>query len=559
MIPAHRMLSLVGGALVAALALTGCAGIPTGGPVGSVVIGDDSGDQKLLTLPDGPQPGATPAQNLAGFLAAQRAPQGNFSIARQFLTDDFRTEWLPAARVQISDSAILPQEAGGEDHLQLTMSVQAVVDASGVYTELPHPETQQFGYEFERNADGEWRISAAPEGTLLSSRGFERVFVPYPLYFFDPSGTALVPDVRWFPDTSSRAERIVSQLLAGPSPWYKNGVLVTAFPTDVTLESGVSIEAGTATVALSSEAAAEDADARWRMQQQLRLSLLSLGEVKAVQMTAGGFAVEVTAGTPAESTFLVKNDPLGLTDDGFGYLTASSLDPVPGVSDAVQQLEPLGATLARDGTAAVVRNAAGAWLVQADEQPVLIDSRAGVIDPSLDPRGFVWTAVGADADSIVATSASGDAHPFPAPNLDGSIVALEVSRDGTRLLIATQSAGGPALTIAGIMRDGDGVPVGLGEPLSLTVGPSTLLDASWVDPSTVATLARDGDRTRVDVYRIGGRHEALGRLEAGAQLVGGNSTDGIRVRDEAGEVWRRNSSGGWQSTGILASFLATQQ
>lgn len=555
----RRMRSVAGAALAAALALTGCAGIPTGGSVGSVAIGGDSSDDRLFTLPNGPQDGQSPPEILAGFLAAQRAPQNNYQVARLFLGDELQSEWSPTALVRVSDSALVAQQTGGEDRLRIDASVQAVVDATGVYTELSDPEQQSLDYEFARNADGEWRITAAPVGTVLSSRGFQLNFIAYPLYFFDPSGTALVPDVRWFPDTATRAERIVRQLLAGPAPWYQNGVLITSFPTGAKLEAGVEIEAGTATVALSADVAAQNAEARWRMQQQLRLSLSALGEVKAVRMTAGGFPVEVTAGSPAESSFLVANDPLGLGEGGFGHLTASTVDPVPGVSEVVQQLDPLGVTLARDGESAAVRTADGAWLVRAGADPVRVDGRAGLIDPSIDARGFVWTAVGANADSIVATDLSGVPHPLPAPYLDGAIVALEVSRDGTRLLIATQGAAGPALTIAGVVRDGDGVPTGFGEPLSLAVEEAALLDAGWADPSTVATLSRDGDEVGVDLYRIGGRHESLGRLEAGVQLVGGNYTDGIRVRDEAGGVWRRNSSGGWQSTGIVASFLATQQ
>src|SRR5690606_23005343 len=258
---------------------------------------------------------------------------------------------------------------GGEDRLRIDASVQAVVDAAGVYTELPRAEQQPLDYAFVRNADGEWRISQAPEGTVISSRGFERSFIAYPLYFFDSSGTALVPDLRWFPDTASRAERIVRQLLAGPAPWYQNGVLITSFPTGTKLDPGVSIEAGTATVALSNEVAAQDAETRWRMQQQLRLSLAALGEVKAVQMTAGGFPVEVESGRPAESSFLVSNDPLGLAEDGFGYLSASAVDPVPGISEVVQQLGAFGATLARGGESAAVRTAQGVWLVRAGRPP----------------------------------------------------------------------------------------------------------------------------------------------------------------------------------------------
>lgn len=554
----RRMRALLGGVLGAALVLAGCAGIPTDGSVGTFTIGEDGSDDRLLTLADGPQEGQTPAEILAGFLAAQRAPQNNYSIARLFLSDELRTEWVPTAFVRVSDSAMVALPNGGEDRLRIDASVQAVVDAAGVYTELPRAEQQPLDYAFVRNADGEWRISEAPEGTVISSRGFERSFIAYPLYFFDSSGTALVPDLRWFPDTASRAERIVRQLLAGPAPWYQNGVLITSFPTGTKLDPGVSIEAGTATVALSNEVAAQDAETRWRMQQQLRLSLAALGEVKAVQMTAGGFPVEVESGRPAESSFLVSNDPLGLAEDGFGYLSASAVDPVPGISEVVQQLGAFGATLARGGESAAVRTAQGVWLVRAGEAPQLLDTRPGLIDPSIDARGFVWTAVGTNADSIIAIDAPGAPHELPAPNLDGTILALEVSRDGTRLLVATQGAAGPALTITGIIRDGDGVPTGFGEPLNLTVAASPLIDAGWVDSSTVATLSQDDGETRVDVYRIGGRHEIAGWVERGVQLVGGNFVDGMRVRDADGTVWRRTSSGGWQATRVVASFLATQ-
>lgn len=556
----RRMLTLAGGVLAAALALTGCAGIPTSGPVGTFTIGDDTSDDRLLTLPDGPQDGQTPAEVLAGFLAAQRAPQNNYSIARLFLSDEFRAEWLPTSLVRVTDSPMSPEPNGGDDRLRIAATVQATVDETGVYKELRPAEPQALDYEFALNDDGEWRISAAPKGTVLSNRGFERSFVAYPLYFFDPSGTALVPDVRWFPDTATRAERIVRQLLAGPAPWYQNGVLITSFPTGSKLETdGVTVESGTATVALSAEAGGQDADTRWRMQQQLRVSLLALGEVKAVQMTAGGFPIEVSSGKTAESSFLAKSDPLGLAEGGFGYLTASTTDPVPGISESVQQLGPLGATLGRDAEVAAVRNAQGVWRVAVDEAPVLVDGRAGLIDPSIDARGFVWTAVGDHADSIRAIDPAGGVHEMPAPNLDGAILAAKVSRDGARLLIATQGVGGPALTIAGIVRDGDGVPTGFGDPLSLSVASTSLVDASWVDSSTVAALSHDGDEARVDLYHIGGRREPAGRLTDGVQLVGGNFVDGMRVRDADGAVWRRNSSGGWQQTGILASFLATQQ
>src|SRR5690606_3747732 len=132
----RRMLTLAGGVLAAALALTGCAGIPTSGPVGTFTIGDDASDDRLLTLPDGPQDGQTPAEVLAGFLAAQRAPQNSYGIARLFLSDEFRLEWQPTSLVRVTDSPMSPEPNGGDDRLRIAATVQATVDETGVYKEL---------------------------------------------------------------------------------------------------------------------------------------------------------------------------------------------------------------------------------------------------------------------------------------------------------------------------------------------------------------------------------------------------------------------------------------
>ncbi len=546
-------------ALVAlALALGGCAGIPTSGPVGSVDIGADDGGGELLTLAEGPQPGDTPDRLLTGFLIAQRAPQQNYSVAREFLTADFRAEWSPTARVLVSDTPLVAEPVG-EGELAVTVSVAAVVDGTGVYTELARSELQELPYTFQKNADGEWRISSAPSGILLTTARFVSTFGAYPLYFFDPGWRGLVPDVRWFPNTASRADRIVKELLAGPSPWYQKGVLATAFPSGTKLDPGVEVSAGRATVALTGDIANRDADARWRMQEQLRLSLSALSDIVSIEVTVGGFPVEAGTGQTAESTYLVNADPLGLAEAGFGYLTASTLTPVPGVSERVEALGALGVTLARDGTHAAVRTAQGVWSVSADADPVLVDGRAELVDPSIDRDGFVWSAVATDADSIRAIDGAGGVHELGAASIDGAIVSLDVSRDGSRLLVSTRGPAGPALTLVGIIRDAQGVPIGFGDPLALTVTSAPLLDAAWVDASTVATLTQVGDETQVDLYRIGGRHDNLGAFAGGVQLVGGNFADGIRARAADGTVWRRNSSGGWQTTGIVASFLATQQ
>ena len=549
-------------ALAGILLLAGCAGIPTSGPVGTQRIDSGEGGDDVIPLPLGPQAGDSPQELLLGFLRAQRDPRGDFQIARSFLTEEFRTIWRPTSIVRVSDTPIAPVEVD-EDSYRLPVRVDALVNAAGNYADLADPQPEDLPYEFSLGADGEWRISAAPEGTLLPSRPFTSAFVASPLYFFDPSGKYLVPDVRWFPDTNSRADRIVTEMLAGQSDWYAQPVLITAFPAGTELGSVHSISAGVTTVDLVGDIAAQSTDAKRRMQQQLTASLATVTDSSGVELTVGGFPVDVGEGPAVDSVLPVTAKALGLADDSFGFLSPTSVERLPGLSAGVEALSPLGATLAREDAAATdrvaVRAADGVWLVRSDADPLRVDQRDGLIDPGIDDLGYVWSVPSGSPASIIAFAEDGTAHSVPAPYLDGTIRSLDVSRDGARLLVATQTASGPAVWMIGIIRDADGVPTNLGVPLPIAVGAAAILDAAWVDASTIATLSGSGEEAAVDLYRIGGRHEQFGTVTSGVQVVGGNTADGIRVRDADGGVWRRTSSGGWQDTGIVASFLGTQQ
>lgn len=550
----------VGFALAAAL-LAGCAGLPTGGEVQTarIPVDDDGGD--LITIAEGPQAGATPEELLAGFLRAQRAPQGDYGVAREFLTDSFRSDWSPTAWVRVTDSPLIA-ESMGSTRLSIDVEVAAVVNSRGNYTQLVEPEAESLVYTFSRNDADEWRISSAPDGIVLSRNRFSATFSNYPLYFFDPSGRYLVPDMRWFPQTASRAERIVAELLRGQSPWYQGGVLVSAFPDGTHLGSErVEIASGRASVDLTSEVAAQPLDARWRMQQQLVASLVGrLSDVSSVQLTSGGFPIQIGSGEVPEATQRVSDNPHGFVDDRFGALTSDGVERVPQLSAKIESLGPLGVTIGRTRTTAAVRNAGGVWLVRrAEDEPKLIDARPGLVDPTLDGQGYVWSVPARHPESILAIAADGTSQPMAAPYLDGRVVALDVSRDGARTLVATRGAAGGSVVVAGIVRDSSGVPAGLGEPLRFSVGAGKLLDAAWVDATTIATLNDTGSARVVQLFRIGGQHELLGDVEGAVQLVGGNGVDGLRAVDDEGRVWRRSGSGGWQGTGMIVSFLATQQ
>ena len=77
--------------------------------------------------------------------------------------------------------------------------------------------------------DGEWRISKLPDGTAIPEETFKVIYGAYPIYFYDPTFTYAVPDVRWFIKKKT-VKSMTSALLGGPAPYLK-GAVVSAFPS----------------------------------------------------------------------------------------------------------------------------------------------------------------------------------------------------------------------------------------------------------------------------------------------------------------------------------------
>jgi hypothetical protein len=128
------------------------------------------------------------------------------------------------------------------------------------------------------------------------------------------------------------------------------------------------------------------------------------------------------------------------------------------------------------------------------------------------------------------------------------------------VLAALDTASGPRLIVAGVLRNADDAPIGLSPTvIDLRVGSEPLVDAAWVDGVTVVALSGVGAETTVVAYVIGGQSTSLGSPANGVAIVGGNDREGTRVLDADGQVLRPGGGSTWQSTGIVASFLATQQ
>jgi hypothetical protein len=548
-------------ATFAVLLLAGCVGIPSSGPVekGDALATTDEID--IIFQPSGPGPDESQEDILNGFIRAALNPLNNFAVARSFLSKSFSDEWKPDAGVTIDQSGRTTQVVSASS-IDLSLSPIATVDANGEYSTVPAAAPVTRSYTFVQE-DGQWRINTAPDGIVMLASEFSEVYNSYPLYFFDPSYQRLVPDVRWFPRVASNTgTRIARALINGPSAWLA-GAVVTAFPEGTGVTS-VPIDSGVASVDLSGPVLDSTEATLERMQVQLRASLLALSGVSNVRVTVDSTEVPLTtSGDPSLiASPRVDSRALVLRSGQFGFFTGSSLTPIEGISDDVASLAATSIAFSDSVPGlqlAAVGTPSGVYAVAPASTPGLIDDRAGLIEPSIDPDGFVWTVPRASPLDIRVSAAGRTPTTFTA-TWDGAseIVSLDVSRDGARVLAFLTMDGQPRLVVASVIRDKDGTPTGLGEPIDLAEGAGKPVDATWVDSLSVAsaTLTSSGDNAIVQ-QQIGGTTTALADAADVVSLVGSNDVVGLRVLASDGTILQQ-SANTWQVRAADVSVLATQ-
>jgi len=547
----------VGLAVIVSVLLAACGGVPTSGNVTAGDVVSDDVELDIGFAPQGPRADATQEEMMQDFILAATDPQNDYAVARSFLAESFAGAWDPDAITTIR-TGVGTQRRTSETELSYSLTTSASVSNDGHYEEAD-AESVSLPFTFVKEGD-QWRISSAPEGIVLSEDSFGVVFGEYALYYFDPTYQYLVPDVRWFPNRSGTSVRVIGALLAGQSGWLSNGVLISAFPGGTQLGDGfVDITSGVATVDLSEEAGSANSLERERMRQQISASLTN---VTSVIMTVGGIPLTTsdTGAVPAVVNPTVEPAPLVLRDNQFGFASNDDVTTIGQISGKVVDLGASAVTLARSKSEAAVRNSVGVYAVRnGASPPLLVDSRTGLAAPSIDNSGYVWSVPADNASAIRAYEFDGTEH-IVASSVPGDarVVSMSVSRDGARVLLYLETAIGPRLYVAGIVRQ-DGVPIQLGELFTLPVTGETPIAATWVDNRTVATLSAADDETVIRSFEIGGPSAVLGRIEGGTALVGGNgATDGLRVLTTDGDIFRPRGTS-WQRTGISAEMLGTQQ
>jgi hypothetical protein len=541
------------------LLLTACTGLPTSGAVNPGNDPIDTNDAPSIDLrPDPPLEGASPEQIVDGFIRAGSGPQDNWATAREYLTPEFAAQWRPEEGVTIdrlaerTTAAAEPTStpSGGEDasvHVTQRITAEATVSEIGEYAPADG-KSVELPFRLVRNDEGEWRIAEARNGVVLYREVFPVVYQTASVMFFDPTWEYLVPDVRWFPSPLLTA-RVAAALIDGPPSEWLAAAVSSAFPENVSLVGGaVPVVDDTAQVELTSAALALDSLTLDRMQTQLEASLRSVydGEVQMTVETTPLDAQPVSV----RSTRVDPSPLVQLEGGEFGFLGAESIEAIPGLSQAVESANPTAIAVSPDRASAAVLTRSGAVVRALEDGTVgeLDLARPGLVAPSVDPYGTVWSVPGSDPDAFLAFPVEGDPIPLLAPWPGATeLAAFQVSRDGTRLAALVVVNGRTEVWTAGILRDG-ATPVALGEPVVVSTSTSPGIDLAWLDDTTLGVLLASGESASLLRQPIGG----VGRLSSVPSGVvsvsGGNSSARLRTSDgvllvERGSNWEQGADG----------------
>ncbi|MEW2009862.1 LpqB family beta-propeller domain-containing protein [Microbacterium sp. NPDC078814] len=565
---ASRRLLRAAAVAVVALLLPACAGLPTSGDVAvGLELGESPDDVDVLPVASGPIAGAGPEEIVEGFLEAGITTSDNWATAREFLAPSLQRSWRPSAGVSIdagaeartltSNVADDQVEDADEAEVQVLLELVASVDDSGAYSGAPGDSSIPFA--LARGEDGEWRITQAPDGVVIDEARFPNVFEGYSLQWFDAGWSRLVPDIRWFPRRQSPATTVTQALVAGtPAEWLDPAVQ-TAFPADVQLaQDAVLITAQVAEVSLTRPAAGLDRTTLARMRTQLQATLRAAGvNVTQVRFSVDGRAldagvVELADSTPEPGTLVLK-------DGVFGRIVGDEIASIPAISPQIQSVsQPIEAidVAADDASAALQLDDGHVYLVGKSSRDEL-DARPGLVHPSLDPYGYVWSVPAGAPQAVQAVGPDVVPHKVAGAWPSASSISdLRVAADGARVAAVIVVGGQRWLAVASVVRDGSGVPTDLGEmrPLLQLTEASTGL--AWLGPDRLAVLT-DSSTPRLLVQPVGGPGSAETAPSDAASVAGARTPAGVRILDADGQLFAHAGSA-WREVTEGVAILATR-
>lgn len=555
-------------ALLLALLLvcTGCASIPTEGPIDEVPVPEDSAGIEIAPQP--PQGDDEPAQIVEGFLLAMSEAKSTYRTARAYLTAEAAEHWSPERPTQVFQGTVV--EADGHYLLQGTLLGE--IDDADRFQPRGEPLRHDFGLVEE---DGQWRISNPPDGVLLSRYLFARNYQQVTVYFSALHDEVGVPELVTLPEAEVAPSRIVEAVLRGPSERMA-GVVRNAIPSRVELgEGGASVDDdGVVTVDLTGVSPSMPAEQRRRLGAQLLWSLTSLPRVTALKVTVDG-AQFTLPGQSADGVLELA------TQQGYSVLSRALTQDLfavqhrkPGTLSDHGRFLPFDGELPPSAEVAISIDGTQMALIGADRHTVSLGTREGSLTPVkpgfTNIRDGQWAmsyfyALGDDAQGMtrlfrisakqeievmdVRLPASMALRGFSV-HQTGAVAAVLGERDGSMHL------GQMVASKPGVLDRWQELP---------PIGPSgqsitRIDDVQWNSESTLV-LAGDLDERRgvVVMSSDGAMVEEIGSFREPIESVTALPRQGgglLALRGSDGVVWRYTAPNRWTQVDVRVADLA---
>ncbi|MEV6972518.1 LpqB family beta-propeller domain-containing protein [Kitasatospora sp. NPDC093806] len=564
------------GALLGALLVTGCAGMPDSGGITKVELSKSSADKNLQVRVYPVEPGkdAKPYDLLTGFLDSLAADD-NYETARKYLTPAARVRWNPEAGIQVLAAGPTRYSVGVTDadvDITIPISGQLVsrVDERQSYTiESPRSQTPDpYNFTFVREKGGEWRIDKLPDGLILNEVTFRNSYRQVDRFFYaapDPSAPAgaaatsqdvLIADPIYLRRRIDPLGSAARALVAGPSTWL-GPVVRSAFPAGASVES-VSLDDGRTGHVLLDHADLGSLTACRRMATQLLYTLADqgTGQVERLELKSksGGPSCQASrsdepyTGPGALVGQMANRQFYQRADDGVLYEAQRGSD---GLGEQVRgplgrpqaNGKPLGAVaVARDGDRAAAISGDGHQLytvplsetVPGMPQPLLTSpSRPGakvedgLVSPTWDGRGDLYV-VDRDPQNPRVLMVRDKQAPvtLPVDELNGrSVQGIKVSSDGVRVALLLKDGKDSkeqrlwlGLIVHGGTKEAPTAKITglrLANPLFQEV-----LSVSWAEADQLLVLGKEqGKLQQLHYISTDGSQNSDARLQSGGEMV----------------------------------------
>ena len=535
----RRALAVLVTAIFTVGATAACAQLPTSGLVqqGTDLSAGIASDY-LYYSPSGPTVGATPTEIIRGFLNAGTAPQNDFSTAREFLSESFKSKWDPSGATLVQRGQ-LQVDSKSDAQITVTVGVQSQVDSDGQFSYWPAGYSRQLEFTLVREAN-QWRIDSAPNLIVVIQPVFDVIFSPYSLYFYDNTYMHLVPDVRWFPSRASTTTLIVNAILGGPADWLSTGVKsAIPFGTKLSFDS-VAVEGGVAKIDLSSSALSASPAERRLMKNQFLATLGQIPGVSDVQILVERTPQDIVDLPPLD---VVKTNetPIGLARNELRHVSGSKA-PVRNATYSLGKVAPLGFAINSDESTLALRGRDGIWLAQLDSigQAInLIDSRPGLLNPVFDSSGMLWSTGASSKSALFTYAKNGRARQIDANWLSTiKRKQIAISPEGSRLAVLESRKSGNVLWVSVIAHDQNGEAISLGNPIELPTNSGQVTSFAWANETKIAVLTSETRATVPKLLQVGGLSRTLPVVADAEEIVASNMGDSIYVRTKNGDVFQ---------------------